>query len=99
MRDGRAEFERAMFNVYARAKEELGYNAARYLQMLLDRGGIETAKSLLHSRGIHEGFWHLVTRGRADLTVEYLVLRPEFQDLFTKDELDAAKARLESVRQ
>ncbi len=36
------EFDAAMMDIYERARDELGYNATRYLQMLHDHRGIET---------------------------------------------------------
>ncbi len=44
-----AEFDDAMLLIYKWALSEAGYNATRFLQMLQDRRGLETAKILLHS--------------------------------------------------
>jgi len=87
-------FERAMRGVYSRAKREAGYNAAYFLRMLADNGGLETARTLLHNTGTSEGFTTLWKRGRLDLTVEALVLQEEFAPLFTDEELDTARHRL-----
>jgi hypothetical protein len=78
-----------------RAKKEAGYNATYYLQMLHQDGGLATAHRLLASNGVSDGFAALWERKRLDLTVENVVLQPEFQVLFTNDELDAARRRLQ----
>jgi hypothetical protein len=88
-------FERAMIAVYEEAKRQTGYNAVRFLQMISEVGGLETAKRLLNATHVSDGFTALWERKRLDLTVESVVLRPEFTHLFTDDELDLARRRLE----
>jgi hypothetical protein len=88
-------FHREMVNVYETAKREAGYNATRFLQMLSEHGGLETARQLLHASGVSDGFTALWMANRVDLTVEALVLKPEHQLLFTPDELDIARTRLD----
>jgi len=41
-------FRRAMIQIYKRAKCEAGYNAIRFLSMVAENGGLETARTLLH---------------------------------------------------
>ena len=41
------QFHRAMIDVYQRAKNEAGYNASRFLSMISEIGGLETAHVLL----------------------------------------------------
>lgn len=81
--------------VYHRAKDEAGYNATYFLGMLAEHGGLETARRLLAATKISDGFAALWERKRLDLTVEALALKPEFQDLFTEEELETARHRLE----
>lgn len=90
------EFHAAMARIYTRAKAEAGYNATRYLQMVSQMGGLATARQLLHASGVSEGFTHLWERGRLDLTVEALVLQPDWSGLFTSGELVVARDRLTS---
>jgi hypothetical protein len=91
-----SRFHSAMAQIYTRAKSEAGYNATRYLQMVAEMGGLVTAKQLLHSSGVSEGFTHLWERGRLDLSVEALILSSEWEPLFTSDERRVARDRLES---
>jgi hypothetical protein len=90
-----AAFNLAMKDVYVRAKREAGYNATAYLRMLADFGGIGTAHRLLAGSGVSDGFVALWERGRVDLAVENVVLRPEFAELFSEEELDTARDRLQ----
>jgi len=48
-------FDDAMMDVYLRARNECGYNATRYLQMLHEHRGLETARILLHAPNVSEG--------------------------------------------
>ncbi len=44
-RELKLRFDSAMFKLYKRAKRKAGYNATRYLQMLDEHRGLETARS------------------------------------------------------
>jgi hypothetical protein len=87
-------FERAMRQVYQRAVGEVGYTPVRFAQMLSTLGGVETARNLLRSSSQSEGFTKLWEAGRLDLTVEYQVLVPDHQALFTEEEIETARRRL-----
>lgn len=88
------QFDAAMKDVYVRAKREVGYDAKAYLGMLAEYGGLGTAKRLLSSASVSDGFVTLWERKRIDLAVENVVLRPEFAALFTDDERETARQRL-----
>jgi 5-methylcytosine-specific restriction protein A len=66
------------------------------LQMISEQGGLTTAKQLLWSSTPSEGFTTLWERGRLDLTVEAHVLKTESATLFTDDDRDQARDRLEA---
>jgi Protein of unknown function DUF262 len=89
------DFESAMRVLYHRAKDEAGYTATYFLSMLAQHGALETAHRLLAATNVSDGFTALWERQRLDLTVEALVLKPEFQGLFTAEELEIARRRLE----
>ncbi|MCL4441210.1 MAG: hypothetical protein M1609_11665 [Firmicutes bacterium] len=88
------QFNSAMKKIYNRAKAECGYNAGYFLKLLSERGGLGAAKYLLQTRDISSGFTELCLCGRLDLTVEAYVLKPEFKELFTEEELRGAELRL-----
>jgi len=52
-------FHRDMLQIYQRAKEECGYNATRFLQMVANDGGLRTAQKLLDSANPSDGFVEL----------------------------------------
>ena len=87
-------FAKAMEDIYINARQEAGYTATYYLQMLRELGALGTARRLLWTDRPSQGFTALWERGRLDLTVENTMLRPEFQELFTDEELEAARERL-----
>jgi hypothetical protein len=89
-----ARFDAAMEEIYYNAKREIGYNATRFLVMVKELGGLQAAHQLLAGERIHDGFAELLLAGRPDLTVEALVLREEFQPLFSESELRIARERL-----
>jgi hypothetical protein len=89
------EFGRRMVDVYRRALTEANYNASYYRSMLAQLGPLETARKLLAAPAVSDGFAALWEKGRMDLTVEALVIEPEFADLFTENEVEAARRRLE----
>ena len=89
-------FDKAMMGIYDRARDEVGYKATRYLQMLYDNRGLDTARTLVLADNPSEGYTALWERKRLDLTVEALVLQPEWQPLFAEEPvlLECARRRL-----
>jgi hypothetical protein len=88
------QFDEAMMDVYRRALSECGYNATRFLHMLYKHRGLETARILLRAAKVSEGYIALWERKRLDLTVEAVILAPEWNALFSEDERQIARARL-----
>ena len=56
------QFTQAMFGIYRRAKTEASYNATIFLQMISDRGGVDTAKRLINASKPSDGYTHLYER-------------------------------------
>jgi hypothetical protein len=90
-------FHDEMLDIYRRAKTECSYNAARFLHMVSESGGLNAARSLLAAPGVSDGFVALWKCGRLDLTVEALVLKSEWRELFTDTELAVARKRLKDL--
>jgi hypothetical protein len=87
-------FHAAMVSIYERARDETGYVATRFLQMLAEHGGVETARRLISSDTPSDGFTTLWEKRRLDLTVETHVIDPAFRSLFSPSELRSAERRL-----
>ncbi|MGE5156156.1 MAG: DUF262 domain-containing protein [Betaproteobacteria bacterium] len=92
--DQEAAFHVEMVQLYARARDEVGYSANLFLQGVRQRGGVAVAKHLLSQTVESAGFRRLVELNRLDLTVEALVLREEFAPLFSAAERATARERL-----
>jgi len=89
------EFEEAMHDVYRRALSEAGYKASIFLNMLFDLRGVETARRLIHSPKVSDGYTALWERGRLDLTVEAVIADNEkWHPLFSAVELAICRKRL-----
>ena len=94
-----SEFDEEMLNVYRRAKSEAGYNAQRFLQMVVDHGGVSAARILIRSDSVSDGFTALWERNRLDLTVEAVVLEnAKYHSLFTEEERRICADRLKEYR-
>jgi hypothetical protein len=90
-----ADFDQEMLLIYQRAHSEAGYTATRFLHMLHEHRGLETARILLHSPYVSEGYTALWQRRRLDLSVEAVILdNPKWHPLFTQEELDICTKRL-----
>jgi hypothetical protein len=98
MSDPHPEFTVAMFGIYRRALQEAHYSANYFREMVEERFGYDTAMQLIHDSLPAQGYTALWERGRLDLTVEALVLRPEWRDTFTDDDRMAAYRRLEQYQ-
>jgi hypothetical protein len=94
MSDDEMKFHEAMLEIYRRATSEAGYTPTRFLAMVAERGGLDTARYLLHAPNVSDGYEALCKRGRLDLTVEALILQPQWGELFTDEEKRIAVGRL-----
>jgi len=94
------DFDDEMLKIYTRARDECGYHATRFRQMLVEHRGVETARRLLPT--MSDGYAELWRRKRLDLTVEALILREPWRALFSPMEQEVARrvvvARLAHTR-
>ena len=88
------KFDQAMIGIYKAAVDACNYRAKGFLGMVVELGGIAAAKKLLSSGDMQSGLFELFECGRLDLTVETLVLKDEYRELFTSTELAEAERRL-----
>ena len=89
------QFHQAMIEIYTAALDECRYRPTRFLQMVTEHGGVEAAKILINAQGPSDGFTRLWECERLDLTVEAHAIKPEFAKLFTEEERQKARSRLE----
>ena len=75
---------------------EIGYRAPLFSQMLTSLGGVETTKRLLRSSDVQYGFTLLYERKRLGRSAEAWMLRPEYAALFSDEERNLARRRLEA---
>jgi hypothetical protein len=88
------KFDKDMINIYWEAKRELNYTASRFMQLILEKGGLRAAKQLITKDGGTSEFTTLYEMGRLDLSVEAHVLKPEYKELFTEEEREICRGRL-----
>jgi hypothetical protein len=86
-------FETAV-NEAVRECQSIGYRPTYFRQMLADLGAIGAAQILINTAKPSDRFTRLWELQRLDLTVEAIVLRPGFEELFTRAERDIAIRRL-----
>ena len=93
-------FHHQMLDIYQHAGTEVGYWANYFLRGVKKHGGLNYARTALEKRKndwIQKGFQALVDAGRVDISMESLVVRPEFASLFTDAEIAEARSRLDGV--
>jgi hypothetical protein len=99
------QFHVAMLNIFRLAGEATrrprpdgttarGYWASYFLRGVRNHGGLEYAHQLLRQEGTTDGFRRLSEEGRLNLTMEALVLRQAYVDLFSQEERRVAAHRL-----
>jgi hypothetical protein len=74
---------------------KIGYRPTTFRRMLADLGGVEAARRLIRGDATY-GFTKLWEKKRLDLSVEMLILKPEWRRLFTEEEHTLARKRLKA---
>ena len=75
----------------------LGYHPTRFEQMLDQADAVSLAKRMVVSGELQSGLKKLKEMNRIDLSVESIMLEPQFCDLFTRQEIQAADWRLKQL--
>ncbi len=91
------QFHKAMLNLYHETYKATRYRATAFYHMVNEHGGVETARRLIAKEST-EGFTKLWEEGRLDLSVEALILKPEFASLFNEIERKRSRERLAEYR-
>ncbi len=91
-----AKFESELYNTYHQAAAK-GYRATYFFQMLGKYDGVGTAQRLLASDEVAEGLMKLWELQQLPISVEAIVLKPEYAALFTDSERARARHRLAAL--
>jgi len=87
-----ARFHKEMVGLYDRFAD-LGFRPVLLRRFVLLNGGVAAAKELVFKPGT-TGLERLLDAGKAELSMEALMLRPEYQLLFSELERKEAMQRL-----
>ncbi|HWB32483.1 MAG TPA: hypothetical protein VG714_04855 [Acidobacteriaceae bacterium] len=89
------DFNVRMQELHRAGKREARFSAPLFAELLNEHGGLETARRFIHSPDYAPGFTALWERKRLDLTVEAVIVsEPQWQPLFTPDEIETCRKRL-----
>ena len=91
------DFDRDMREIY-RMGIEHGYYAHYFIQMIEEHGGVNTAKRLLAVEKPQEGLFRLYELGLLNESMEALVIKPQYAQLFSEVEISTANQRLIDLR-
>ncbi|AGM08379.1 hypothetical protein [Amycolatopsis keratiniphila] len=90
------EFTDEMYTAYRHLAKTINYRAKQFLEMVTMHGGVGAAQILLQrGRGTSDGFARLWEAQMLQWSVEASVLKEKYVDLFTDEERETAKQRLE----
>lgn len=95
MKSKEQQFQQAIIVANETAKRECKYNATYFIRLVSDYGALGAAKRLLSSEKPAEGFATLYLHQRLDLSLEAYVIKPQFRELFTSEEIAIATKRLQ----
>lgn len=70
------------------------YRPTYFIQLMASEGAYAAACQVVSSSKLPDGFQRLLQENRPELTIEYLVIRPEWADLFEPEIIEAAHGRL-----
>jgi len=93
--DASGPFDRAVMQLIERCRAELRYNPRYFRVMVTQYGALGAARRLLNAPAVSDGFVTLWEKNRLDLSVESLVIDERFAHLFSEDERDVARRRLD----
>lgn len=85
------KFEEELKDKAFLAKKQCKYNPTYFIRMLAENGGVRTAKILIEKAmrtgNPSDGYTTLFLEGRIDLTMEASVVKIEYHELFTQEEI------------
>ena len=96
MQELRDKFQAAMITTYEEGVKR-GYYPTYFLGMLHEYGGVDTAKRLLAKQEVQTGLMKLYELELLDSSMEAYVIKEQFKPLFSAEEINEARRRLEEL--
>ena len=91
-----AAFHEEMISIFYKAGHATGYWANRFLQKVKKDRGLPAARHWLKpEKGLSPGLQRLAKEKRVDLSMEALVMKEPWRQLFTAPELNEAAKRVQ----
>lgn len=87
-----------LLELYKKADIECNYRPEKYLNFISVKGGINAAKELIKEENEIFDIRILKEKDRLDLTVEALITKSKYKKIFTREEIDICKKRLEKFK-
>ena len=84
---------------YTTAERDYKFKSPIFIRMLNDHGAYETAKRLTDNPLWQSGYEKLAALGRTDLTVEHIILKPEYSIYFTDKQIHNAREKIKVASQ
>ena len=94
MRQIELELFNDMVNIYREADVQCNYKQAGFLQKLQLKGAIVAAKEVINATELTESFTKLMECNRLDLSLEALIAKDKYKELFTAQERKLCLKRL-----
>ena len=86
-------FEERIRQMIAETKS-IGYNPTYFIRMVQELGAVTACKQLINNEKLHDGLCRLWKEHRLDLTIENIILEPQWAELFSESERTLAKNKL-----
>lgn len=83
------QFTKELLENCEKAGKACDYRGIRFIQTVEKFGGVKTAKEILRKGRLSDEFEILVKAGLIGLSMEALVVKPCFGELFTDDEVNS----------
>jgi len=96
MQELKDKFHAAMITTYEEGVKR-GYYPTYFLRMLHEYGGVDTAKRLLAKQEVQTGLMKLYELELLDSSMEAYVIKEQFKPLFSAEEINEARRRLDEL--
>jgi hypothetical protein len=91
------KFHRESISGCEELRKEHGYNPTYWVRMVHEHGAVQAAKLLLRASNAQEGLFRLWELKRLDMSIEAMVIDPQYGSLFSEEERKLARKRLDDL--